>query len=1213
MIGNNRSPRLLQFLILVLVCGAVLLFAPAPAAAQGSNGTISATVQDSSGAVVPAASVTLTNPATGDTRTTQTNRDGVFSFTAVPPGTYTVKVVHAGFNAYQRSGIVLHPTDVISLTGIVLKPGATQTTVEVSANAANIIPVDTGTKADTIQAKEIQNLAIVGRNAIQLLSIIPGVTYTPGGMPGGPSYTGEQTSFGTGVGSFQVNGTRNDALAIVSDGADTIDPGCNCGSSVTPNVDAISEITVQTSNFTSDTNKGPVVIQIADKTGTSQFHGELYDQIRNYHLNANDWQNNATGVGRPQSNFSYPGFNIGGPILIPGTNFNHNRDKAFFFGEFEWMRQGVDQGLHRAFVPTAGTLAGDLSGDVTGVDQSLATEACSKDTSAYGCLGPGTIDPTKIDPAGKILLGQLPAPNANPATTGGYNYLSDVIAQNNRQQTLIRIDYNFTQNTKFYARWDHETETQPQPYGLWWGGSTVPYPGNVVGSNFSNSLSLSLTNVLSPTMTNEMTAAITRLDLPNHFANPNAVSRSALNYPYKGVFQSGEDTTPTFTDWGNGGALVTGGGFAPIMFADKWTNTFTDNFSWNVGTHLLRFGAYFEHLTNDQPTNNEDMGQPSFGEAWGQGIASWDGGYGTDNYFGDMLLGLPFSFSQSTSNITGHMRENEFDFYAEDSWKATPHLTLNYGVRFYHDGWMYDSLGRLAAFLPSLYNASAPVGDYSGVVTHNSDPSLPMSIYKPHALLPAPSFGFAYDISGKGTRVIRGGFGMNYYRDQGNVFFGAIGNPPYALSYSDGNSQGSGHHLLSDYNSITPQNIQTGLNVLDPNDNHVPVTYSYSLTLSQRIPYSTVMEVSYVGNSSHNQVTPNSGNGGFDTNYVPEGALFGLTPSQISTSVENAHRPYNQYANILTYSHILEQNYNSLQVTASRQTGNFNYSLAYTFSKNLGEGGSLNGANSVNPFDIRGRSYGVLNYDQTHVLSAAYNYLLPNFGTHLFGSNAIAHGVLNGWQFSGISQWRSGFPMILGGGSSVGNITINGASLTGDLINGTPDDPARPLLVCNPTANLGPHEYFNASCFQAPSPGRNGMYEMPYIHGPWYNNTDLTLMKNFQIGKNENRHLQLRFETFNFDNHPLWGFLPNGTDPALQINFNSVAANDPNANSGAGGTYQEAWGQTACNGLAGVGSVCNGNTVVLNPNGTPSTIKAAGVSNQKFGHRIVQVAVKFFF
>ncbi|MGH9541001.1 MAG: carboxypeptidase regulatory-like domain-containing protein [Terriglobales bacterium] len=1187
----------------VLACALGLLLAPSGVWAQGANGTISATVQDASGAVVPAATVTLINTSTGDLRSTQTNQAGLFSFTAVLPGTYSLRVAHAGFSTYQRSKIVLHPADSISISGIVLKPGATQTTVEVSANAADIIPVDTGAKSDTIQAKEIQNLAIVGRNAIQLLSIIPGVTYSPGSMPGGPSYTGEQTSFGSGVGSFQVNGTRNDALAIVSDGADTIDPGCNCGSSVTPNVDAISEITVQTSNFSSDTNKGPVVIQIADKTGGSHFHGEIYDQIRNYHLNANDWQNNRNGTGRPQSNFQYPGFNIGGPILIPGTNFNHDRDKAFFFGEFEWMRQGVDNGLHKAFVPTPGTLQGDLTGDVTSksVDPNLATEACSNVPTANGCTGaPGMLDPSKFDPAGVILLKQLPAPNADPALTGGYNYLSDVVAQNNRQQSLLRFDYNFTQNTKFYARYDHETEAAPQPYGLWWGGSTVPYPGDVAGSNHSNSLSLSLTNVLSPTMTNEMTAAFTRLVLPNQMTNPSAVSRKSLNYPYTGLYQSGEDLTPTFTDWSNGGTIITGGGFAPTMFANKWTNTFSDNYSWVTGNHLLKFGVFFEHLTNDQPTDANDMGQLSFGESWGAGIANWDGSNsGTDNYFGDMLMGFPFQFGDSTANITGHMRENEFDFYGQDSWKIRPNFTLDYGVRFYHDGWMYDAQGRLGAFVPALYGKPTAGNPYPGIVDHNNDPSIPMSVYKQPLFQAAPHLGWAWDLSGKGTRVLRGGFGMYYYRDQGNVFFGAIGNPPNQLNYTFPNPL-----LLS---SITPAQqvaIQPGLTVLDPQDGHVPVTYSYSLTLSQRLPYATVMEISYVGNSSHNQVTPGGGNGGFDTNAVPEGTFLraGCAPAEINNDTkcnENDNRPYNVFAGITKFSHILEQSYNSLQVTASRQTGNLNYSVAYTFSKNLGEGGSLNGANGVNPFDIRGRSYGVLNYDQTHVLSAAYNYLLPNFGTRLFGGNRIGHGVLNGWQFSGISQWRSGFPMLLqagSGGAGIGDIFVSGQSLSGDIINGTPDDPVRPVLTCNPTANLAPHQVFNANCFQAPSPGRNGEYEMPYIHGPWYNNTDLSLFKNFPIGKNENRRLQLRFETFNFDNHPLWGW--SSGDPGQSVTYPFTYAPDSysiaqgkvcNPPADTKGCDQVSWGQSADNAAT------------------------SGQMTQKLGHRIVQIAVKFFF
>lgn len=1171
-------------LIAALAMGLALLVSPPKTAAQGGDCTVSGTVLDSSGAVVPAANVSLVNQGNGETRSSQTNGSGFFSFTAVPPGTYRVQVTHAGFNAFSKKDIVLHPGNIYQVANVALKPGSTTTTVEVAANAADVIPVDTGEKTITISAKEVQNLAIVGRNAVELLKIIPGVVNSGG-------YSGEVAAFNQGVGSYEVNGTRNDALAIVNDGADTVDPGCNCGSSVTPNVDMISEVQVQTSNFSAENGKGPVVIQTVDKSGASQFHGEAYYSIRTYKLNANDWQNNANSVTEPKNKFQYPGFNIGGPVLIPGTSFNRHRDKLFFFAGFEWMRQGVDLGLKRTVVPTDQMRKGDFSGVIdpnsystkNGQQSSfprstIFAKAGSNVSGApcvpkwdpgqpdhgtvnsSNCLAPYVLNPAAMDPGGIILDNLEPAPNIDPSKAQGNNYVNDTINPQNRQQSLVRVDYNFTQNTKLYARYNHETESEPYPFGLWWAPSQVPYPSNIVGQNHSNSISASLTNVLSPTLTNEMTVAITRLDLPNVLTDPNKVSRKALGYPYRGVYAPGEDVVPSTTGWGNGFAGVyNAGGFTPTLFANKWTNTFSDNLSKVSGTHLMKFGVYYEHLTNDQPTNNQDQGQAE--------IASWGGP--ENNAYANLLLGYMNSFSQSTANIVGNMAENELDAYGQDSWHVTPRLTLDYGVRVFHMGFMYDTHGHIGVFEPALYDPNAPISAYSGLRDAAVDPSIPLSGFHTPAARVAPHFGWAWDVTGQGSTVIRGGFGTYYYRDQGNVFFGAIGNPP-----QEANSSQCCSVQLKNMDLINPKAAKTGLNVLDLNDHHVPLTYSYSFTVSRRMPYSTVMEVSYVGNSSHNQVLPASGNGGFDSNWVPQGALFGLATLANTSSfsnLENSHRRFPTYAAINQASHVLTQHYDSLQVTASRQTGRVNYSLAYTFSKAMGVGGNFYGANGVDPFDTRGRSYGVLNYDQTNALSAAYNVLVPDFGTKFFGNNGVAHGVLNGWQISGISQWRSGFPLSAG---------INGNGLQNDIINGTPNVAVRPNFTCNPVANLKPQQIFNGACYQAPSPHNNGLFELPfYIRGPWYNNTDLSIFKNFPLGANENRKLQLRLEAFNFDNHPLWNFISG--DPGLTIPLPSVA--DPATGK------QESWGQNAT------------------PN--PET----GFTTNKTGHRIVQLAVKFYF
>lgn len=1175
---RNRYQRWLAALPILFA----MLLVPLALWAQGGEATITGTVHDSTGAVVPGANVILTDQNSNAVRVTKSNGTGFFSFAAVPPGTYTVTVGMQGFSQYVQKNLAIHPLDQVSLRNIALKPGTASTTVEVNAEAADIVPVDTGEKSETIEAKQIQNLAIEGRNAVELLKILPGVVNQGG-------FNGEVTAFNGGVGSYNINGTRSDSLALTNDGADIVDPGCNCGAAVTPNVDMLSEVKVQTSNFSSENNKGPVVIQTVDKSGGAQFHGEAYYSLRDSSMNANDWQNNANHVAKPKSKFQYPGFNIGGPVLIPGTSFNKHRDKLFFFAGFEWMRQGVDLGLKRADVPTKAMREGDYT------DASYIKSLFGYDVNALPCqpgapdkttgvvpplpgycAGVGLINPASFDPGGRVLVNQYPLPNADPSKTQGYNYLSDIVNPQNRDQQLVRIDYNISNNTKLYSRFNRENETEPYPYGLWWNPSDVPYPSNIIGGNTSRSLSTSLTNVFSPTMTNELVVAITRLDLPNTLNDPKKVSRTALNYPYRGLYAPAEDVVPDVTDWGGGVAgIINPGGFTPALFADKWINSVTDNVSKVAGMHLFKFGAYYEHLTNDQPTNNYTMGFAV--------PTTWSG-VSSGNAYADLLLGRIGDFQQSTANLTGNMAEDEFDFYGQDSWKATPRLTLNYGVRAYHLGWMYEKHGRIGVFVPSTYDPNSvqngAVVKYTGIETHASNPAVPQSGFKQPGFRLAPTVGFAWDVTGNASTVLRGGFGTYYYRDQGNVFFGAIGNPPQEF-----NTEISGGHMLSDFDSMTPAGQVVNLNVLDPTDTRVPVTYSWSLTLSKKMPWSTVVEASYVANSSHNQ--ENTSN----VNLVPEGSELGMFNP--GSSNDQSFRPYKSYQNISKGTHFLTQNYNSLQITASRQTGRVNYSVAYTFSKTLGTGGQYSaGSSVVDPFNTRGRSYGILPYDRTHILSVAYNVLLPNFGSKYLGNHAITNGVLNGWQFSGISQFQSGAPEYFGSNIAMDAVIDSGTTtaisnsdgskqeLAFDSrhIDGTPDSSAHPFTVCNPVANLAPQEIFNANCFQAPSIGKNGYYQLPYyIRGPWYNNNDLSAFKNFALGKNENRKLQLRFEAFNFMNHPLWGFI--GNDPALHLRFDNYGGKP----------------------LDGVGGTAT------------STGKPAGFMTNKFGHRTVQIALKLFF
>src|SRR5437588_2345998 len=358
----RRSTCNIEFLregpvVAVMLLAAILVTLVSPfqpsALAQTTTATLTGTVFDASGAVVVDAAVSLKNQASGDLRTTASNGEGYFTFAAVPPATYSVTVEKEGFKAWEVKSIALNSADKRNVSGIKLTPGAKSETVVVEASDVLITPVESGDKSTLINEHILQNVAIVGQNAAEFVKIMPGMAFT-GGVVNQSSYAASDERTGSGpVGSFSANGTRTAALDITSDGAHIIDPGCNCGQAMNTNADMTAELKVMTSNFGADESKGPVVISAIGKSGGQQFHGEAYLYSRYYTLNANDPQNKNSNIPRPETKYFYPGFQIGGPVILPHSGFNRNRDKMFFFFGTEYYKQDVDNGVYHAVVPTA--------------------------------------------------------------------------------------------------------------------------------------------------------------------------------------------------------------------------------------------------------------------------------------------------------------------------------------------------------------------------------------------------------------------------------------------------------------------------------------------------------------------------------------------------------------------------------------------------------------------------------------------------------------------------------------------------------------------------------------------------------------------------------------------------------------------------------------------------------------------------------------------
>jgi hypothetical protein len=1145
--------------------------------AQIVNGTLTGTVADASGAVVPNANVTLKNEASGDIRRTVSNAEGYFTFAAVPPSTYTVSVEAQGFQKWQQVGIIINAGDKKNVSDIALAVGSSTETVEVSGVAAEISTVDSGEKSEVVNGRELQNVAIVGSNAAEFIKIMPGMAMTTG-TQNGASFSGEQHGTGQGpIGSFSANGQRTGALDITSDGAHIIDPGCNCGQAVDVNVDMTQEMKVMTSNFGADAQKGPILISAVGKSGTSAFHGQAYLYARDASLSGNDWLNNAQGytsagpvAPRPETRYLYPGGNIGGPVIIPGTNFNKNRDKLFFFFAYEYYKQTVDNGLYQAFVPTQDMRNGNFSQAALDAAKNGAYVGYQVNDPIKTYPG-GIVPVSQIDPVGQAMLNMYPLPNANPATNGGFNFVQVSTKPLNAYQLRPRVDWSISDNTKLFISYNRQRDVGYFTDTLWWRPTpTVPYPTRLLSNNESDSISANLTHVFSPSLTNEFIYTFTRLNLPNAFEDPSKVDPASLGINVPSIFGGAPHEIPDLTGWGGGYAnLIQPSGYqvSGSLYAYKDLPTIADNLSKVWGTHTMRFGFYWEAAKNDQPTSNSANGQYI--------NANW-GGNSTGNAYADLLTGRLAQYSETNKDVLLIMNYHSVDFYAQDSWKVTRRLTLDYGMRFSHLGPWGDIGGNngFAVWRPDLYsNDPADKSKITGVLWHSRDASVPLSGSPSRALFYNPRFGAAWDIFGTGKTVLRGGWGMYRFHDEQNVQSGALNITQGAYGYTT-----PGSLLISDIGKIVPGALAPGsITVLDPHDDQQPMTRSYSFTISQRVPLRSLFEISYVGNKS--EYLSNWNNNLFRPNQLGNGALWQYTdiwtPDNNYGPNADPYRPYQNYSGaggIKIINHEMYSNYNAMQASWNKQAGRLNFLVNYTFSKALGIRGEGNN-NQGDPTTLA-NNYGTLPNDRTHIFNAAYVFEVPNMN----GGNKFVRGVANGWQVSGITQWQSG-PNLqvvgssnfnIGGTIPAGSVLPNGIVTTKDVglgavqINGTPDINAQPIMTCDPRSNLGPNQFINGNCFAVPTPGHNGPFILPYIKGPAFLNSDLSLFKNFNFS--EQKKLQFRISGYNFLNHPITSFV-NG-DNNLNLSFDAS------------------------------GKLSN---------------SRFGYADWKTGHRVIQLAVKFYF
>jgi hypothetical protein len=1166
-----------------LLIGLALLTLPATQLrAQSLFGTLTGIVSDPSGAVVPNATVKLVDEQSGSTRETVTNAEGYYSLTSVAVGNFAYKLVveASGFSTYQAAGLAILGGEKRNVN-VELKVGSTAQTIEVTGVASSVVPVDSGEKSQTLTTKELTNFVLVGSNAAEFIKIMPGFAIQ-NGTSNRANYSGEVIGINANgdAGSqsplnnaYSYNGLPGNSLDITADGAHVSDPGCNCDTPVNPNADMISEFKVLTSNFSAENQKGPIVVSSVTKGGGSQFHGSGFFSARNYSLNANDWLNNKDGAPKPQNKYYYPGGTIGGPLT-------KGRDKLFFFTGFEYFYQVLDTGLLRATVPTPAMLTGDFStaslekiGDSTlGPDGVTRYITASQSPAATACAGtgPGTgvpyepclnaaalalypggmIPQSALDPNMIALMKLYPAPNADPNVTGGYNYVQAETFNQNNIQWASRVDYNISNNTKLFVRYNLQRETQQFPVGLWWRQSDqVPYPTPVLGKNRSDSISASLTHVFSPTMTNEFVFGYTFIGFPNVFKDPSKVDRATVGYTYKGLFKNGIAQIPSFGGTGGNGetALVfnpagfEAGGPSAGLYANKWMPSLSDTFAKVIGTHTVKAGFFWEYIRNAQPASNNANGYLQFPTSGNPNTLG-------DSY-ADEVLGIANSYNEVSFDRINDIAYNTYEGFVQDDWKASKRLTINLGIRITHFQPWIDRLGfGYSIFNPAAYDAScAAPPTYCGFEWNKQNSSVPLGGFPTRGAFYQPRLGAAFDLFGTGKTVLRGGWGRYFFH--AGQFTNGLDASAGVKSYSLGNNVplpggGTTPLLASELDTLNLTASASGPSAVDSKDDKQPYTDSYSFTISQRAPWSSLLEVSYVGNRTRD--IPSAGNGGslgFNTlniNLVPVGAMLsskngGVDPN--TALVADQFRPLQGYSGLYVATNNGYANYNSLQVTWLRTKGRYTINMNYTYGKAMGILGFYDQYNLKN-------NYGVLSNNRTQLFNAAYSIEL---GDHT--KNKLAGGFINGWQLSGITQLQSG-PNLSGYQGQNFGMNLNSAKVPGTTFNisnvsllGTPDIQLNPIITCNPRATSGAHQYINASCFAVPtSIGQNGPTINPPIYGPGFFNSDLAIYKSFRI--TESKRLQFRFDGYNFLNHPLWSF--NGGNLGLSFDPTTLQPNSPN-------------------------------------------------------------------
>jgi len=1108
----------------------LFLLASFAAYAQGT-GSITGVVRDNTGAVVPGAQVTVTNTGQGTQYKTTTNSDGTYLVAALSPGSYNIEITAPGFNKFTTENVILRVAEKQRVDAN-MTVGEVKTAVNVEAAAVQV-ETESAEMSGVVTGKEISQIVLNGRNFTQLISLTPGVMNNTGQDEGTVGVYGN-------VG-WSINGGRTEYNNWEIDGGDNMDSGSNSTINVYPNVDAIAEVKVLTSNYGAQYGRnGSGTIESVTKSGTREFHGDLFEFVRNNDFNARNFFADSVPV-EHKNDF---GYTIGGPVWIPHL-YNRDKQKTFFFFSEEWRKEINPATFNVTQIPSSQERQG-IFNDVCPAAGSAVNKTDFPNcpvNPATGSYFPNNTVP--IDPNAQAMLPMVP----QATTENGFNstYNGSTSTPTDWREELVRIDHNFNDNTRFFWRFIHDSWNTITPTALWSGDTFPTEQTKFVGPGVS--MVAHLTNNLSPSLLNEFTFAYTADHI---FLTPSGVWQRPASMTMTGLFNNGfGGKLPGFSI---GSPYGNGGGFTADATGWPWNNanptyTFRDQIAKIWGPHNIYTGFYYEALQKNENNGAETQGFLSF---YNNSPVS------TGNAWADFLLGRIGNFSQTNQQLKYYYRSRLMEPYIQDDWHVTPRLTVNLGFRLSLFNTYPEKYHQFYNFYPSMYNpAAAPTIDVTGAITgqayalvpgsgnfYNGEVACgtqgtPSGCLKNHLFNPAPRFGFAWDPFGNGKWSIRGGYGFFWEHLNGNeAISGLEGQPPGVLSPTQYN--------ITCYTCIGGGGLvgTTGITTYDAKVRW-PYIQQWNLDVQHSLPWNIVGTVAYVGskgthlsdqrNINQLQPVPISANPFAATGQPLTSAICGTVQNaglpnvtgsyngqtltgQIAQDMSVAcgnpadpYRPYIGYGNVTLIEEQANSIYNALQVSIRRQAARSQFSIAYTYSHSIDDSSDRYDGNFVNSYNLS-QTRASSNFDETHVLNIGYVLDLPYLSSH---KNLVGK-LLGGWQWSGLTEYNTGTPFSVVAASG-SNINPGPGVGNGTGTNAFVQVVGNPFSTPNPKEVGGLPVLYNPQAFAAPPGLEFGNAGRNILRNPNRINFDMGLFKNFYV--TEQKRFEFRAESFNIFNH----------------------------------------------------------------------------------------------